>query len=143
MKKRLLAILLVFTMMFAMNAEILAAEVPEEGLGVEVFDESLKESENDPELFAETSYTPSSLYQSSKYYTALKDITLTGNQAQDIVNVALSQVGYHEGDSISDLGGGNINGSNNYTEYGYWLGTQVKGNTYGHYYAWCDGALCS
>ena len=51
------------------------------------------------------SYTPSSPYRSSAYYTQLCNVTLTGNQRTDLVNVARSQLGYHEGNSFSDLGG--------------------------------------
>ena len=83
------------------------------------------------------SYTPSSPYRSSAYYTQLCNVTLTGNQRTDLVNVARSQLGYHEGDKFSDLGGGNSTGSSNYTEYGYWYGTQVAGSSGGYYNPWC------
>lgn len=82
------------------------------------------------------SYTPSSPYRSGVYYTQLCNVTLTGNQRTDLVNVVRSQLGYHEGDSFSDLGGSS-SGSSNYTEYGYWYGTQVAGSSGGYYYAWC------
>lgn len=80
------------------------------------------------------SYTVSSQYKSSVYYTNLINVKLTGNQAQDIANVALSQEGYHEGNSIADLGGGS-NGTNNFTEYGYWFGTQF--NWCAVFVSWC------
>ncbi|MBE6700396.1 MAG: CHAP domain-containing protein [Ruminococcaceae bacterium] len=82
-------------------------------------------------------YPYSSAYKSSKYYTALNNVEMTGEEASDLVNVALSQVGYHEGNSTSELDGSNTSGTNNYSEYGYWFGTQVKGNTTGHFYDWC------
>ncbi len=82
-------------------------------------------------------YTPSSYYASSQYYTALTSVTLTGNQRADIVAVALSQLGYHEGNSIYDLGGGNQSGYCNFTEYCYWYGLHVMGNSSGYYGAWC------
>ena len=82
-------------------------------------------------------YEPSSAYKNSKFYTNLKNVKLTGNKRTDLVNVALSQVGYHEGNSISDLDGMNQSGRNNYTEYGYWYGKNVLMINYGHYYAWC------
>ncbi|MBQ4429109.1 MAG: CHAP domain-containing protein, partial [Clostridia bacterium] len=82
-------------------------------------------------------YTPSSYYQNGPYYNNLLNVQLTGNQRTDIVNVAVSQYGYHEGNSISDLGGGNTNGSNNYTEYGYWYGINVNGWSGGWYDSWC------
>ena len=80
------------------------------------------------------SYTVSSQYKSSKYYTNLINVKLTGNQAQDIANVALSQEGYHEGNSIADLGGGS-SGSGNFTEYGYWFGKQF--NWCAVFVSWC------
>ena len=69
------------------------------------------------------SYSGSSSYKSGKYYTALTNVKLTGNQRKDIVNVAMSQIGYHEGSNSSSLSGVG-NGSKNYTEFGRWYGTQ-------------------
>ena len=69
-------------------------------------------------------YSASSAYQSSVYYKNLKNVKVTGDQITDIVNIAKSQVGYHEG-SLS----GNTRGSSNYTEYGRWYGAQG---------AWCN-----
>ena len=69
------------------------------------------------------SYSGSSSYKSGKYYTRLKNVTLTGDQRTDIVNVAKSQVGYQEGSSSSQLSGTTYGGKN-YTEYGRWYGLQ-------------------
>ena len=80
------------------------------------------------------SYNVSSQYKASKYYTNLINVKLTGNQAQDIANVALSQEGYHEGNSNADLGGGS-SGTSNYTEYGYWFGNQF--NWCAVFVSWC------
>lgn len=65
------------------------------------------------------SYEVSSSYKSGKYYTQLKSVMLTGDPATDIVNIALSQNGYHEGGSRSDLSGSGSTdtGSTKYTEY--------------------------
>lgn len=68
-------------------------------------------------------YSGSSSYKSGKYYTNLTNVTLTGDQRTDIVNVAKSQIGYQEGSSSSQLSG-TIKGSANYTEYGRWYGLQ-------------------
>ena len=68
-------------------------------------------------------YSGSSSYMSGKYYTALKKVELTGNQRTDIVNIGLSQVGYQESSSSSQLSG-TVKGSRNYTEYGRWYGLQ-------------------
>ena len=85
----------------------------------------------------EMPYQPYDAYQQSEFYSKLSEVELSGNQREDLVNVALSQAGYHEGDSTAELDGVNLSGAKNYTEYGYWFGTQVKGNTYGHFYDWC------
>ena len=54
--------------------------------------------------------------------------TNTGNQRADIVAVAKTQIGYHEG-SLE----GTTNSSNNYTKYNVWNG-KIEG---GYRYAWC------
>lgn len=82
-------------------------------------------------------YTPSSYYMSSVYYSNLCDVKLTGNQRLDLINVALSQVGYHEGNSVGQLDGANTSGLYNYTEYGYWYGKNVLGNGSGFFNEWC------
>ena len=64
-------------------------------------------------------YEPSSYYRSSVYYSRLTGVALTGNPKTDLVLVAASQVGYHEGNSRSELGGGNTSGTANFTEYAY------------------------
>ena len=46
----------------------------------------------------------------------------TGDQATDLVEVARTQVGYHEG-------------TNNYTKYNVWFGSL---NDYGYNYTWCQ-----
>ncbi len=79
-------------------------------------------------------YTVSSSYKSGSYYQNLLNVKLTGNQATDIVNVALSQVGYHEGSSASNLSG-NSTSQANYTEYGRWFGQQ--GNWCAMFISWC------
>ena len=68
-------------------------------------------------------YSGSSSYKSGKYYTKLKNVSLTGNQRTDIVNIAKSQIGYQEGSSSSQLSGASYGGKN-YTEYGRWYGLQ-------------------
>ena len=68
-------------------------------------------------------YSGSASYASGRFYTALQNVTLTGNARTDIVAVALSQVGYQEGSSSSQLSG-EVQGASNYTEYGRWYGLQ-------------------
>lgn len=79
---------------------------------------------------AEVYSTESELYKNSEYYAKLQQVELTGNYRDDVINVALSQVGYHEGDSEADYAGDNTDGSDNYTEYGRHLDS--VGN------AWCS-----
>lgn len=83
---------------------------------------------------AAPNYEVSSAYKNGAYYQNLLGVKLTGNQAKDIVNVALSQVGYHEGSSGSDLSG-NSSSSANYTEYGRWFGQQS--NWCAIFISWC------
>ncbi|MBQ7345920.1 MAG: CHAP domain-containing protein [Oscillospiraceae bacterium] len=68
-------------------------------------------------------YEGSEAYSSGKYYQALTEVPLTGDQRADIVNIALSQVGYQEGGS-SPLLSGEVYGGVNFTEYGAWYGMQ-------------------
>lgn len=60
--------------------------------------------------------------------------TNTGNQRADIVAVAQTQVGYHEGNSKSDVSG-TSSGSGNYTKYNNWFGS-LSGH--GYSYMWCQ-----
>ncbi|MBE5923850.1 MAG: hypothetical protein E7271_05195 [Lachnospiraceae bacterium] len=58
-------------------------------------------------------------YKSGKYYKKLMKVKLTDNIRNNIINVAKSQYGYHEGSSNNNLGG-NSKSDKNYTEYGYY-----------------------
>ena len=69
------------------------------------------------------SYNGSSQYEAGKYYARLTAVKLTGDQRTDIINIATSQLGYQEGNSTNQLGG-EVMGSTNYTEFGYWYGAQ-------------------
>ena len=115
--KRTIALLLMITLVLAPAVGADAGESFETRLGL--------------------TYTPSAGYASSVYYRNIRELALTGNQRLDIVNAALTQVGYHEGDSAAELGGGNASGSRNYSEYGYWFGKYVLGNSGGFFYDWC------
>lgn len=67
-------------------------------------------------------YSASASYKNSVYYEKLMNVKLTGDQVTDLVNVAKSQVGYHEA-SYSDYSGTSV-GYGNITEYGRWYGRQ-------------------
>jgi len=75
----------------------------------------------------------SPLYRQSKYYAALSAVELTGNYREDVIAIALSQLGYHEGSSEQDYGGG-AKGSKDYTEYGRYMGSVGA--------AWCSEFAC-
>ena len=113
-----------------------AAEIGQSGTATRAEAENTAEAALSVKPMLTSSYTPSASYRSGKYYTQLCNVSLTGNQRTDLVNVARSQLGYHEGDNTSQLHG-ESSGSSNYTEYGYWYGTQVQGHSGGSYYAWC------
>ncbi len=72
-------------------------------------------------------------YRASNYYIDLLSINLTGNFREDIAAVAMSQVGYHEGKSAADLGGGS-SGKNNFTEYGKNFG--LEGDSWCSVFVW-------
>ena len=113
-----------------------AAEIGQSGTATRAEAENTAEAALAVKPMLTPSYTPSASYRSGKYYTQLCNVSLTGNQRTDLVNVARSQLGYHEGNNESHLYGGS-SGSNNYTEYGYWYGTQVQGSSSGFYKSWC------
>ena len=86
-----------------------------------------------------TTYTPSAAYAASEFYDALLEVELTGDQREDIINVALSQVGYREGSSSGDTGGTNSSNYNNYTETNYWYHNYINSGMPlgGSYAPWC------
>lgn len=82
---------------------------------------------NSSDIQTEVDFSPE--YMSSKYYRQLKDVTLTGDYRHDMLAVALSQIGYCEGNREDQLDGSHY-GSGNYTEYGRYLGSNGS--------AWCS-----
>ena len=82
-------------------------------------------------------HTLSSAYKNSIYYQNLTNLKLTDDQATNTVLVALSQVGYHEGNSTSELNGYNDSGSKNYVEYTRITGPLNGYQNNGYAYAWC------
>ncbi|MBR2447115.1 MAG: CHAP domain-containing protein [Clostridia bacterium] len=87
----------------------------------------------------EPSYKVSSDYKDTLYYDNLLAFELTGDGATDVVAVALSQLGYHEGNNTGDLDGGNAGGNRNFVEYNVLFGKldNGEGNGYSYGYAWC------
>ena len=73
----------------------------------------------------EITYGPSEAYRSGLYYSRLEAVELTGNYATDLLAVAFSQEGYHEGDDFDEMHGCSA-GDGNYTEYGRCLGVNAQ-----------------
>lgn len=92
-----------------------------------------------PVRAAEPTYEMSSEYESSIYFDGLLDYELTGDMRRDVVSVAYTQLGYHEGDRPSELDGMNVYGSRNFTEYNRIWGALDNGEGNGKSvgYAWC------
>lgn len=84
-------------------------------------------------------YEMSEQYRTGKYYENLTAVSLTGDGAKDVVAIALSQLGYHEGDSEDELGGTVADGTRDFVEYNRLYGKldngQGNGKSYGYY--WC------
>ncbi len=78
---------------------------------------------------ADPSYGVSTAYSESVYCRNLRELTLTGDYRTDLVNVALTQVGYHEGANSRERDGSNLTSDGNWTEYGYFSACDG--------YAWC------
>lgn len=85
---------------------------------------------------ASPSYTPSDSYKSGKYYSNLLSVNLTGNQANDIVAIAMSQVGYHQGSSKSDMDGVSSETEKQYNEYGY-MHENANDDWCAYFVSWC------
>lgn len=74
-------------------------------------------------------------YKTGIYYEKLLEAKskLTGDHRYDVIIIALSQIGYHEGNSDADMDGWNLGGSENFVEYNR-LFCKLEG-IWG--YAWC------
>lgn len=84
-------------------------------------------------------YGMTKAYKAGRYYTNLVSLELSGDQSRDVIAVALSQLGYHEGDSNEDFGGEKTEGTKDFVEYNVLFGKldndQGNGLSYGYY--WC------
>ena len=76
------------------------------------------------------------VYTGSDFHKRLAAVGLTGKYRTDIVNIALSQIDYHEGDSPADYDGANPSSEDNYTEYGRFLGSEGS-DWCSEFYSWC------
>ena len=82
---------------------------------------------NDP------AYTFSEQYMTSVWYRNFSALALTANPRNNVLRIALSQLGYHEGDSAKDFDGMNKSGSSNYIEYARLIVPNYNDN----HYEWC------
>ena len=62
--------------------------------------------------------------------------TNTGNQIEDLIGVAKTQIGYKEGPSASQMDGNTYAGDYNYTKYGQWYGIN-PGAWCAMFVSWC------
>ncbi len=84
-------------------------------------------------------YKMTDTYKKGRFYKNLAALELSGNEERDVLAIAMSQVGYHEGSSDSDMHGESTAGSRDFVEYnvlsGKWDNNQGNGESYGYY--WC------
>lgn len=82
---------------------------------------------------------PSKAYRGTVYYNSLIAVNLTGDEREDVISVALSQLYYSEGESENDFHGINTSGNGNFTEYCYNYGAldQDGNGTREFGYPWC------
>lgn len=82
---------------------------------------------NDP------NYQFSEEYKTSVWYENFATLELTENDRNNVLRIAVSQLGYHEGDSAKDFDGKNTSGSSNFIEYARLLIPHYNNNAY----EWC------
>ncbi len=82
---------------------------------------------NDPD------YTFSEAYKTSVWYENFSSLELGSNHRNNILRIAVSQLGYHEGNSPADFDGMNTAGTGNYIEYARLLVPNYNDNAYD----WC------
>ncbi len=90
-------------------------------------------------------------YKNGIYYKKLNEVSLSGDMAADILSIAKSQLGYHQGNDKTQMHGYNKLGGEYYTEYNFFSGLPdwqwgmkdyVKKSNYKYGYGgWC-GNFC-
>ena len=77
-------------------------------------------------------------YKSGQYYQKYTQVVLTGDRRTDIINVALSQLGYTAGSSIDDLSGNPAEqGAFSEPVYCYNVGQSAQGSWCSEFAWWC------
>lgn len=86
----------------------------------------------------EGTYEFSTEYKSTVFYKRLSEYTLIGDNRYDLLAVAFTQLGYHEGDSDADMHGYS-NGDRNFVEYNRLRSPldNGEGNGVSYGYEWC------
>lgn len=88
---------------------------------------------------AEATYQMTDEYMAGRFYKNFTEVKRTGDQRKDVIAIALSQLGYHEGNSDADFGGDSTDGVRDFVEYNVLAGKfdngQGNGVSYGYY--WC------
>ncbi len=120
--KKIASALLAFLLLASSAAPVVSALEPH-GTGIKM----RQWLTNDP------NYTFSEEYKTSVWYENFTSLELTENDRNNILRIAVSQLGYHEGDSAKDFDGMNRNGSSNYIEYARLLVPHYNNNAY----EWC------
>ena len=82
---------------------------------------------NDP------NYTFSEEYKTSVWYDNFSQLSLSDNDRNNVLRIAMSQLGYHEGNNSGDFHGRNTSGTKNYTEFARLLQPWYNNNSY----EWC------
>lgn len=121
MKKRICAMLLIFSIVFSI---IPFGVIQVNAAAIDTIQQNL-------------GYTFSSSYKNGPYYKKLQNIELNGNTAKNVISIASSQVGYHESNSSNDLSG-TASGSGNYTEYNNWFYNKPQSASWcASFISWC------
>lgn len=120
--KKILSVLLVAIMLTAAAVPVSSALEPH-GTGIKCRNWLT----NDP------NYQFSEEYKTSVWYQNFTTLELSENDRNNVLRIAVSQLGYHEGDSSKDFDGMNRNGSSNYIEYARLLVPHYNDNAY----EWC------
>ena len=123
MKFKKLASALLASLLLAATAATAASALTPHGTGLPMRN-WLK---NDPD------YDFSDAYKTSVWYENFTSLELTENDRNNVLRIAVSQLGYHEGDSAKDFDGKNTSGSSNYIEYARLLVPHYNEN----HYEWC------
>lgn len=84
-------------------------------------------------------YYVSNAYMKTQFYKNLTAYNLTGDERYDVVSIAFTQYGYHEGNDENDMSGTNRDGYKNFAEYNrmYGLLDNGEGNGFSYGYSWC------